>query len=285
MANERILVTGASGQQGGAVARALLAQGAKVLASSRNPDKLADLKEQGAEVVALDLGDRASIDAALDGVDRAFLVATPFEAGTDAETELGNRFADAANDAGLKFLLFTSVGSADRDTGIPHFESKWKTEEHIRGLGLKAAFLRPVWFMENFGSPWFLPSIQGGTLSLPQGADTKLQMVSIETIGAMAAKILLNPDDYAGQGIELASDEISLSEAMAQLGEATSKTIRFETMPEDQAAGALGDDFAMMFKWFEDIGFAADIEGLKRHGIPMPTFKEHLAKAAWVSQV
>ena len=285
MSDPLILVTGASGQQGGAIARALLAQGARIRAASRNPDKLAELKEQGAEVVSMNFTDRASIDAALEGVARAFLVSTPFESGTDSETQQANAFVDAAKAAELEFLLYTSVGGVERDSGIPHFESKWKTEEHIRSLGLKAAFLRPVFFMENFGTPWFLPSIQGGTLMLPQGQDTKLQMVSLPTIGAMGAKILLNPDDFADKGIELATDDISLTDAMALLSEASGKTIKFSPMPEEKAAEVLGDDFAKMFKWFEEKGYQADIEQPKKMGLPSPTFKEYLAEASWVSQV
>ena len=285
MSDPLILVTGASGQQGGAIARALLAQGATIRAASRNPAKLSALKEQGAEVVGMDFTDRASIDAALDGVSRAFLVSTPFEAGTDSETQQANAFVDAAKAAGLEFLLYSSVGGAERDSGVPHFESKWKAEEHIRSLGLKAAFLRPVFFMENFGTPWFLPSIQGGTLMLPQGKDTKLQMVSLPTIGAMGAKILLNPDDFAGKGIELATDEISLTDAMALLSKASGKAIKFSPMPEEKAAEVLGDDFAKMFKWFDEGGYQADIEQPKGMGLPAPTFKDYLAEASWVSQV
>lgn len=285
MSDSVILVTGASGQQGGSVARALLAAGATVRATSRDPGKLADLKAQGAETVALDLSDRASIDAALDGVSRAFLVSSPYEAGPEVETQQAITFVDAAKDAGLDYLVYTSVGGAERSTGIPHFDSKWKVEEHIRGTGLKAAFLRPVWFMENFGTPWFLPAIQAGTLTLPMGTDTKLQMVAVETIGAQGAKMLLDPDTYAGQGVELATDELSLSDAIALLSEKSGKTIRFESMPEEQAAGALGEDFARMFKWFEEQGYQADIEGPRQSGLPAPTFKEYLAQASWVAQV
>jgi len=121
-----ILVTGATGQQGGAVARALINKGQKIRVMTRNPEKAAGLAKAGAVVVKGDLTNEADLQAALRGIDGVFAMSTPFEAGMDAEVRQGVLLADAAKQAGVAHYVYTSVGSAHRHTGIPHFESKWK---------------------------------------------------------------------------------------------------------------------------------------------------------------
>src|SRR5215217_3745854 len=167
-----ILVTGATGQQGGAVARALLAQGQKVRVMTRNPEKAASLAKAGAEVVQGDLTNQAILQMALRGVHGVFAMSTPFEAGMEAEVRQGIMLADAAKQAGITHYVYTSVGSAHRNTRIPHFESKWKVEQHIRQIGLPATILRPVWFMENF-TTFAKPSAEG-IMMLPMKPDRKL---------------------------------------------------------------------------------------------------------------
>jgi len=282
---EPMLITGASGQQGGAVARSLLSQGQSLRVLSRSPGKLSALKAQGAEVITGDQNDRASLEVALRGVKRAFLVTTPFEAGTDAETQQGINFVAAALHAGVEHLVYTSVASADANTGIPHFESKWKVEQHIHKVGIPATILRPAFFMENFGSPWFLPSIQRGALSLPTPSDRSLQMVALDVIGAFGAAALTRPAEFISKAIDLASDRLTFTEAMKLLSEATGKTIGYEPMPEEQAEAAFGADFSKMFRWFNEVGFSVNLTELKQWGIPLTTFREHLVSSAWVKQV
>ncbi len=283
---EMILVTGATGQQGGAAARCLLRKGQKVRALTRDPAKAAELKKQGAEVVSGDLTNRASLDVALRGVKMAFLVTTPYEKGIEAEVKQGITMADAAKAAGVEHLVFTSVGSADRNTGIPHFESKWKVEQHIRKIGMPATILRPVFFMENFASPWFLPAIKSGKLVLPLRADRPLQMIALADIGEFAAAAFLRPKEFIGQAIDLAGDEMTLPEAMQLLSKASGKKIGYEQLPDEQSEKAFGYDFAVMFRWFDEVGYSVNIPVLqKRWGIPLTKFKDLIAKAPWVKQI
>ena len=147
-----ILVTGATGQQGGAVARHLLLGDHKVRAMTRKPDGDAAkaLKKLGAEVLAGDLDDESSLTRALSGVWGVFGVQNTWEAGVEKEEAQGKRLADAARAAGVQHYVYTSVGSAHRKTGIPHFDNKWRVEEHIRAKRFPSfAILRPVFFMEN----------------------------------------------------------------------------------------------------------------------------------------
>lgn len=159
-----VLVSGATGQQGGAVARSLLGRGFAVRALTRDTDKEAakELADLGAEVVKGDLEDRPSVERALDGVRGVFSVQQFFEAGYEGEVRQGVQLADRAKAAGVEHYVYSSVGSAHRETGIPHFESKWEVEEHVRASGVPYTVLRPVFFMQNW--EWSREPILGGTL-------------------------------------------------------------------------------------------------------------------------
>jgi uncharacterized protein YbjT (DUF2867 family) len=275
-----ILVTGATGQQGGAVARALLARGQKVRVMTRHPEKAASLAQSGAEIVQGDLTNQANLEIALRGAQGVFAMSTPFEAGMEEEVRQGIMLADAAKQAGIAHYVYTSVGSAHRDTGIPHFDSKWRVEQHIRQIGLPATILRPVWFMENF-TTFAKPSAEG-VVMLPMKQTRKLAMVALKDIGEFGAAAFLRPNDFLGQAIDIAGDELTMPETAALLTKATGRSIRFLEFPMDQAEAAMGHDFATMFRWFNEIGYAIDISGLKQQfGIPLTTFAEWMKTVDW----
>lgn len=284
--SEQILITGASGKQGGAVIRHLLKNGQSVRGLTRNPLKAEELKKLGIDVVLGDLSDRATLEVALKGISKMYLVTTPYEAGTLAETQQGINAVDAARAARVKHLVYSSVGSADRKTGIPHFESKWKVEQYIKKYHIDATIIRPVFFMENFGTPWFLPAIQKGTLALPMRPDRKLAMVSVDNIGELVAKALLNPDKYIGKAIELGSEELTLPETVALISIASGKKIGYQALPHKGSDKIFGHDFAMMFKWFDEVGYSVDYDLLRNeHGLNLIQFGEYIKTAKWVKSV
>lgn len=272
---ETILVCGASGQQGGSVVRSLVHHGQKVRALTRNPAKRESLKRLGADVVIGDLTDRSSLEKAFQGVKKVFLVTTPFEKGMDAEVAQGVAVADAAKAAGVDHLVFSSVASADKQTGIPHFETKQKIEQHIKRLGIPATVIRPVFFMENFAAPWMLPAIQKGKLVLPLKPDRKLQMVAVKDIGEFVAAAFLNPEKFIGQAIDLAGDEMTIIEALDILSKSRGHKIQYEQLPDEQMESAVGEDMALMYRWFNNKGYQVNIAALqKQWGIPLTKFKE-----------
>ncbi|MGH7181635.1 MAG: NmrA/HSCARG family protein [Nitrospiraceae bacterium] len=275
-----VLVTGATGQQGGAVARALLGKGQKVRVMTRHLEKATPLAQAGAEIVQGDLTDQANLQMALRGVYGVFAMSTPFEAGMEVEVRQGIMLADAAKQAGIAHYVYTSVGSAHRDTGIPHFDSKWRVEQHIRQIGLPATILRPVWFMENF-TTFAKPSAEG-VLMLPMKPATKLAMVALKDIGEFGAASFLRPKDFLGQAIDIAGDDLTMPEATVLLTKAMGRSIRFQEFPMDQAEAAMGHDLATMFRWFNGVGYAIDIPWLKRQfGIPLTTFSEWAKTMDW----
>ena len=275
-----ILVTGATGQQGGAVARALLAKGQQVRVMTRHPEKAASLAKAGAEVVQGDLTNQAILQMALRGVHGVFAMSTWVEEGMEAEVRQGTMLADAAKQAGITHYVYTSVGSAHRNTGIPHFDSKWKVEQHIRQIGLPATILRPVWFMENF-TTFAKPSAEG-VLMLPMKSARKLAMVALKDIGEFGAAAFLRPNDFLGQAIDLAGDELTMPETAAQLTHAIGRPIRFQEFPMEQAEAAMGHDLTTMFRWFNEVGYAIDLPALKQNfQMPLTTFAEWIKTVDW----
>ncbi len=279
-----ILVTGATGQQGGAVARELLAAGHTVRAMTRNPDSEAAkaLADLGAEVVQGDLNDAASLERAVQGVWGVFAVQNTWEAGVDGEEEQGKRLAKIARDNGVQHFVYTSVGSADRNTGIPHFDNKYRVEETIRSLDLPSfTILRPVFFMENWVSPWFKPAIEEGNLAIGIKPDTSLQMIAVSDIGKYGRLAFEKHDELNGQAIDIAGDELTMTEAAAIVADAVGKPVDHFQVPIEQVR-EFSDDFATMLEWFDAEGYSADIAGnAANYGIAPTSFKAWASEANW----
>ena len=263
-------VVGATGQQGGATARALLGAGARVRALVRDPGAPAaqELARRGADLVRIDFDDPASLREAFTAVDGVFAMSTfAGERGTEGEVEQGRALGDAARDAGAPHVVFSSVGGAERSTGIPHFESKRRIEEHLEGLGLPVTFVRPVFFMDNFAS-FAAPQLEDGTLvlRLPLPAGVPLQLVAVDDIGSAAASALMDRSSVPGGSIELAGDELTGEQVAAVHGEVTGVPARYEALPLEALEGDA--DMQAMFAWFaETPAYQADLEQT-RHLVP-----------------
>jgi len=277
MANEKtILITGATGKQGGATLRHLAKRGGfKLRAMTRKPDGDAAkaLSALGAEVVAGDLNDAASLERAVEGAWGVFAVQNTWEAGVEGEEEQGKRLAKVARDKGVQHYVYTSVGSANRRTGIPHFENKVRIEETVKQLKFPShVILRPVFFMENLPSPWFL---NGDKLTTTLKPETKLQMVAVDDIGKFSAAAFVEADKFKGAEIEYAGDAVTMAEAAAAMSELTGKTVTFQQIPI-AAVRANSEDFALMLEWFERVGYSAKVSELDQ------TFGHMLRFAEWV---
>jgi len=275
-----ILITGATGQQGGAVARELLAKGHKVRALTRHPDapKAQALSRAGAEVVAGDLNDAASLARAAAGVWGVFGVQNTWEAGVEGEEEQGKRLVDVARRVGVQHYVYTSVGSAHRHTGIPHFDNKARVEAHLLAAGFPShAILRPVFFMENFLGPLFLPAIQQGQLALGIEPDTVLQMIAVADIGKYGAWAFENARALDGRAIDIAGDALTAPQSAAVLAEALGHPVTHLRVPIEEVR-KLSADFAAMLEWFDRVGYDADIaKTAAESGIRPTTF------AAWAA--
>lgn len=272
MPNERtVLITGATGKQGGATARALAGKGFALRAMTRNPESdaaKAVASATGAELVRGDLNDAASLKEALKGAWGVFAVQNTWEAGVAGEEEQGKRIATVAREAGVQHYVYTSVGSAHRKTGIPHFDNKHRVEETIRGLGFPShVILRPVFFMENLTSPWFL---NGDAIYAAMPPELKLQMIATSDIGRHAARAFTDAEKLNRREIDLAGDFATMPEAAAALSKGLGRSIAFVQIPMSEVRKN-GEDFALMLEWFERVGYDADIVGLARESGIHPT--------------
>ena len=281
---DAILVTGATGQQGGATARELLAAGHRVAAMTRNPDSDAarELAGLGAEIVQGDLNDEASLRSALAGKWGVFAVQNTWEAGVEGEEEQGKRIARLAKEAGVQHFVYASVGSADQDTGIPHFDNKYRVEETLRGLGFPSyVVLRPVFFMENLSSPWFKPAIDEGNLAIGMDPATRLQMIAVEDIGKYGRIAFEQHETLNGQALDIAGDALTPLEAAAKLSEAAGREVTHFQVPIEDVR-SFSDDFATMLEWFDAVGYHADIEGnADRFGVEPTSFDEWVTTIDW----
>jgi uncharacterized protein YbjT (DUF2867 family) len=272
MANERtVLITGATGKQGGATARALAGKGFALRAMTRNPDgegAKAIASATGAELVRGDQNDAASLKDALKGAWGVFAVQNTWEAGVEGEEEQGKRIATLAREAGVQHFVYASVGSADRKTDIPHFDNKARVEETVRGLAFPShVILRPVFFMENLTSSWFL---NGDNLYAAMPPGLKLQMIAVADIGQHAARAFTHAEKLTGSEIDIAGDSATMPEAAEALSKGLGRTITFVQIPMSEVRKN-SEDFALMLEWFERVGYDVDIADLARQSGIRPT--------------
>src|SRR5262245_56955755 len=264
MTNDRtILITGVTGHQGGAVAQALQGSGFRLRGLTRKPESEhgAALARQGIDVVKGDLDDEETLRRALAGAWGVFGVQNTWEAGVEREEVQGKRLATLARKAGVEHYVYTSVGSAHKRTGIPHFDNKWRIEETVRNLGFPShVILRPVFFMENLLAPY---SLQGNTLASALGPGTKLQMIAVDDIGWFGGRAFTDAAALNLREIDLAGDVRTMPEAAEILAQASGRPIAFAQTPIEQVR-QYSEDMALMLEWFERVGYGADIGGLER---------------------
>jgi uncharacterized protein YbjT (DUF2867 family) len=188
---------------------------------------------------------------------------TPFEAGVERETAQGITITEAAKIAGVGHLVYSSVASADRATGIPHFDSKYEVEKYIVSSGVPYTIIAPVYFMDNLVQPWTLPTLRQGKLSLAMPATRSLQQISVTDIGAFAAAVIERREAVFGQRFDIAGDELNGEDSAAVLSKVTGREFAYEGFPAE-ALRAQSEDLALMFEWFDRTGYVADIDSLRR---------------------
>jgi uncharacterized protein YbjT (DUF2867 family) len=287
MANKdgTVLVTGATGRQGGSVVRHMLAKGWKLRALTRDPASAAAkaLIDRGVEVMRGDLEDPASLEKAARDVHGIYSVQDFWAVGAKREVRQGKNLADAAKKAGVAHFVFSSVGGAERSSGIDHWESKWEVEKHIRGLGLPATMLRRAAFMENYYIDQVEIGLQKGKLMDPIRADKPYQTIATDDIGAFVALAFERPKDFIGSELEIAGSELTNPEAAQVFGRVLGKPVKFKKLPMPMVRLVLGKEFYQMFRWFNDSGFKANIPELRRKypEVRLQTLEEWLRAEGW----
>ena len=254
-------------------------------ALTRNPTSHAAeaLARHGIEVMQGDLEDLPSLDRACRGVYGIYSVQDFWSVGAKREIQQGKNIADAARKAGVQHFIYSSVGGAERSTGIPHWESKWEIEKYVRQLTLPATIFRPVSFMETYHILEVEVGILKGKLADPIRGDKPYQTIATDDIGAFVALAFERPKDFLGLELEIAGSELTNLEAAEVFSRVLGKPVRFRKLPLPLVRLILGKEFHAMFRWFNEGGYKADIAGLRRRypEIHLHTLEEWLREEGW----
>lgn len=294
----KILVTGATGAQGGAAVEALIEQGFRVRALVR--DKLGEaaslLAVGGVELVQGNFDDPASLKAAVAGVDGVFSVQLPPSADDlDREVRTGRYLVEAARDAGVATFVHTSVARADEHASFvgwdenrwwrDYWESKAVVNDIVRSAGFPQwTILKPAFMMDNFILPkatWMFPSLSRGVLETAMADETRLDLIAAEDVGRFAAATFADPARFAGQEIALAAEALTMTEVAETISTICDRTIAAQSLSPDQLIG-LGANPGLVSsqEWANVEGYKVDIAALERWAVPLIPFERWLRKHA-----
>ncbi|TYL40444.1 NmrA/HSCARG family protein [Natronococcus pandeyae] len=280
-----VLVTGATGNQGGAVVDHLLESNAEfdVYGLTRNAsgETAQDLADRGVTMVEGNLNETESLAPHVAEVDAVFAVTNFWTQGYDAQVQQGKNIADVAADEGVDQFVLSGVGSHERDTGVPHFDSAWEIDQHAQELDLPLTVLQPVFFFQNFEA-FAEDVVEDGQVALPLEEGVALQMIDTGDVGRAAAVAFENPDEFLGERVELAGDELTLAETAETLSEVTGVDVEPVHVPIEDAYDSFGEEFTVMCEWFNEVGYSADLEGLEeRFGFEFTDLETYLREHGW----
>ncbi|MGW0792785.1 NmrA/HSCARG family protein [Streptomyces sp. NPDC002911] len=277
-----IAVLGATGGQGGAVLRALLEAGRSVRAVVRDPRsaKVRPLVAAGVEVVPGELTDADSLTAAFRGADAAYAITTPFQDGLGAEVAQGAAIIEAAARASLPHLVMASVASADRETGIPHFETKARIERALTDAGPPATVVAPTYFYDNARGAQH--DVASGILAMALPADRPLQQVALRDLGHVVAAVMADPNRWIGQRVEVAGDDPTPEQMARAIADAAGGPVTFRGIPLESVRQA-NPDMGAMFTYLTESGYQVDLAALRNDfpGISWLSFADWAAQQTW----
>lgn len=259
-----IVVTGATGLQGGAVAEQLLAEGWRVRALTRNAQgpKAQALAARGAEVAQGDMAEPASLAPIFAGAYGVFSVQNPVTSGVEGEVQQGKNVAEATRQAGLRHVVYGSAGTGAPGTGVPSWESKLVIEAHMKALGLPVTILRPTAFMELMTHPKFFPQVSTWhVMPALMGSTRPVVWLSAADLGLIAARAFAEPERFIGQELKLASDVQSIDQCRSIYAEVMGRQPPRFPLPAwlFKRFGFVGQDLDIMWRW------------LREHDVPLDT--------------
>ncbi|WP_254763675.1 NmrA/HSCARG family protein [Natrinema marinum] len=282
---ESVLVTGATGNQGGAVVDHLLASDTDFdvygLTRDASSDRAQELTERGVTMVEGNLNDKESLAPHVAEVDAVFAVTNFWTEGYDTQVQQGETLAEVAAEEGVDQFVFSGVGSHERDTGVPHFDSAWEIDQYAQELDLPLTVLQPVFFFQNLEA-FAEDIVEDGQLALPLEEGVSLQMIDVDDVGQAAAVALANPDEFVGERIELAGDELTLAETADVLSAVTGRDVEPVHVPIEDAYESFGEEFTVMCEWFNEVGYDADIDALEEQfGFEFTDLETYLREHGW----
>ena len=282
-ANGKIIaVTGATGNQGGAVARRMLAEGWHVRALTRDPDGSAarSLAAQGAEPVPGDMDRPEDLAGAFQGADAVFSIQNDRlpNVGLEGMVRQGHAVLDAAKATGVRHFIFSSVSGVDRGAGQKRFEVKYQVEQYVQASGVPYTILRLVTFMDNLNRS--RPAILSGTLpGIGLRPDKALFMVALADIGGFTAVILAHPQEYLGRSVELAGDALTEPQMAETLTRVIGRPVQLAAPPA--SSQPLTEEQLAFNRFLNSDGYSADIPALRRAYPELLTLERYLRQNGW----
>ena len=276
-----ILVSGATGTQGGAVARELNARGYRVRGLTRDPnsERAREMTALGIEMVQGDFDDPESLDRALAGAYGAFSVQQYRGVGVDGEIRQGKAFADAAKRAGVQHFVYTSVAKATLDTGVPQFESKLLLENYIRSLDIPFTIIRPASFMATF-EEW-REDAENGRVSGPLPASLERVFIAPQDIGRFVAEAFDHPEEWLGRAEAVAGQKISYGEVAASMGRALGHPVEYYQIPWDEFTATAAPTAVAREGWYLENSDPIDVDALRARYPWLMTLEQYLRSRGW----
>jgi uncharacterized protein YbjT (DUF2867 family) len=261
-----VAVVGATGRQGSATARHLLAAGWDVRALTRKPGSAAAraLVALGAEARQVELDDVASLRSAFDGATGVFNVQNPMTSSIDDEIRRGRNVAEAAAAAGVSHVVYGAAGLGDVETGVPSWDSKLVVARAFREHGLPLTVLRPMAFMELMTDKGFYPSVAVWSV-MPRlaGPDRPIGWLALDDLGAIAAHVFAAPDEWADTELSLAADVRTIDECRALWQRETGRSPRGLPMPTWLFQRFVGPDLPTMWRWLAANGLDISVDATR----------------------
>ncbi len=283
----RVLVTGATGTQGGMVVRRLLASRwrVRVLVRDDASEPARQLERLGAEIHRGDLLDADSVSGAVNGCCATYLVTVP-TSGEEAEVAAATNVTDAARRAGAH-VVFASIANADRNLSVPYVGWKHRIERLLASSGVKHTILAPTYFMENLLAPWVQSELSRGRLvqMLPPG--TPVMQVAVADLAHLACLVLKQPQRFAGERIDVGGQLVTGDEIARTLEREMGRSTPLQrvVVPESvvRSDPTMGQSAAAMIRWLDSDGFAVDLPALHRRfpQVAWQSFDDWASQHAW----
>ncbi|WP_137289969.1 NmrA/HSCARG family protein [Natronorubrum halophilum] len=280
-----VLVTGCTGNQGGSVVERLLESDAdfdvRGLTRDASSERARELSNRGVTMVEGDLNDRELLAPHVADVDAVFAVTNFWTVGYEQQVQQGKNVAAVAAEEGVDQFVLSGVGSHEKETGVPHFDSAWEIDQHAQDLDLPLTVLQPVFFFQNLEA-FAEDVVEDGQIALPLEEGVSLQMIDTDDVGRAAAVAFENREEFVGERVELAGDEKTLAETAEVLSEVTGRDVEPVHVPVEDAYDSFGEEFTVMCEWFNEVGYSADIPALEdRFGFAFTDLESYLRENGW----
>lgn len=279
-----ILVSGATGTQGGAVARELVSRGYTVRGLTRSPDSEASmaLSALGVQMVRGNFDDPASLDTALEGAYGTFSVQQYRGIGVEGEISQSKAFADAAKRASIEHFVYTSVLYARLGTGVPQFESKREIEDYVRSLDIPYSIVRPSGFMSNLEG--VREAANRGIYRTPFPPEFAPYFIAPADIGRFVAAAFDHPNEWIGRELDIAGEQISYADLAATISRQLGRPVVYEQIPWEEYTATATPVAISRETWYLQNPVVVDMDGLHREFPWLVSVEDYLINAGWSEQ-